>query len=92
MPGYGLSAPRALDALTQLAHCVGGVEALQRWGDVTRRLGLHGMDLDVDDLQRVADAFMAQGGAPAVLARGWDVRLRAYRTLTARTTRAGAHR
>ena len=92
VPGYQLAAPTALDALTRLAQAVGGVEALRRWSEVTRSLDLHGLDLELDDLERVADAFVDLGGPLAVVARAWTVRIRSYRTLSATTTPAGGTR
>lgn len=86
VPGYRLAAPTALDVLTRLADCVGGAEALRRWSEVTGRLGLHGMDLELDDLDRVVDALAAQGGPLSGVARGWSMRIRTYRTLSARRT------
>ena len=86
VPGYRLAAPTALEVLTRLADCVGGAEALRRWSEVTGRLGLHGMDLEFDDLDRVVDALAAQGGPLSVVARGWSMRIQTYRTLSARRT------
>jgi hypothetical protein len=83
---YRLPAPTALDVLTRLADCLGGPEALRRWSEVTGRLGLHGMDLGLDELDRVVDALVAQGGPLSVVARGWSMRIRTYRTLSARRT------
>lgn len=68
VPGYRLAAPTALDVLTRLADCVGGVAALRRWSEVTGRRGLHGMDLELDDLDRVVDALAAQSGPLSVVA------------------------
>jgi hypothetical protein len=87
LAGYDLAPPTESDVEAMLRRVFGPDRAVAIWADARRAAGFAVRPVHTaDELQQVASALAAAGGAATTVARSIEIRLRTYSRLAARST------
>lgn len=92
IPDFGYDCPTAADAIASLTRVLDAQRATTLWQSACARAGVHrgALNVHIEDLARVSDELIRQGGAVGIVGNAFRIRLRTFQRLAARTTRAPA--